>query len=464
MSMLEGSMRRGWLQIGVSAAVALSFLVAGIVSWMRTESIDADVDAIVENAMPSVQHLVSARTELHRISLDLAEDPAVLPLDSRRAAIKSARANLGVTLDGYETLPFFATEHERFDDVKQSLAELDRDVARTLDAIEHGAPSALLAITHAQRDIEVVDEGLARIIAFDAQQGQRLGLSVAHAHRAAGRTALGLDAIAVCLAAFATALSVRQMRHHVRTLESARDSAALRARMTEERNAELEIFAGRVAHDVLSPLAGANMALELVRSRLGPQNKSADAVERGLRSVARARRIVDGLLEFARAGAKPVEGASASVPEVVTDVVEGARTDAEAAGIDLVAAAIEPFTVTCSPGALTSIVANLVRNAMKHMGDAPVRAITVRASRAGDAVRVEIEDTGPGIAEDKLDKIFEPFTRGGSTAPGIGLGLATVKRLVVAHGGRVGCKSTVGVGSTFWFELGLERAHGVDAA
>jgi signal transduction histidine kinase len=64
-----------------------------------------------------------------------------------------------------------------------------------------------------------------------------------------------------------------------------------------------------------------------------------------------------------------------------------------------------------------------------------------------------VDDTGPGVPREIEAKLFEPFVRGTSAVPGAGLGLATVKKLVEAHRGHVGCKSAPGSGSTFWFDL-----------
>jgi signal transduction histidine kinase len=160
------------------------------------------------------------------------------------------------------------------------------------------------------------------------------------------------------------------------------------------------------------------------------------------------------LLEFARAGAHPPADARADLRETVQGVVEDVRSEAEAQGV---AIAVEPFetrTVTCSAGVLTSLVANLVRNAVKHIDDAAVREVTVRARDAEGFVHIEVQDTGPGIPEPLQASVFEPFFRA-SAAPGTGLGLATVKKLVTAQGGRVGSESKPGSGSIFWFELPL---------
>jgi signal transduction histidine kinase len=84
----------------------------------------------------------------------------------------------------------------------------------------------------------------------------------------------------------------------------------------------------------------------------------------------------------------------------------------------------------------------------------PVRRIIVRARPMGQLVRLEVEDTGPGIAPELQARIFDPFVRGEhSESSGTGLGLSTVKRLVESHGGSLGVRSAPGAGSLFWVEL-----------
>jgi signal transduction histidine kinase len=118
---------------------------------------------------------------------------------------------------------------------------------------------------------------------------------------------------------------------------------------------------------------------------------------------------------------------------------------------------VEPFPelfVACDVGTLTSVLENLLQNALKYTRDCDLRRIAVRASRGCGVVRIEIEDTGPGIPPGIIDRIFEPYVRvGGCQQVGLGLGLATVKRFCEACGGSVRVHSTVGVGCTFTVEL-----------
>jgi signal transduction histidine kinase len=110
--------------------------------------------------------------------------------------------------------------------------------------------------------------------------------------------------------------------------------------------------------------------------------------------------------------------------------------------------------VACSPGVLLSLLGNLLRNGLKYLGNAETREVMLRVRLRRGRVLFEVEDTGPGIPASLGMRIFEPYIRGPNTgAPGIGLGLATVKRLVESHGGTLGVRAAARGGALFWFEL-----------
>ncbi len=110
--------------------------------------------------------------------------------------------------------------------------------------------------------------------------------------------------------------------------------------------------------------------------------------------------------------------------------------------------------VSADRNALHDIVINLLSNAFKFTDDGG--RISVRASQRNESVLVEIEDTGMGIPEDKLQMIFNEFYQvEGGKYGGTGLGLAIAKRLVEAHGGNIWVESQLEKGSTFYFTLPL---------
>ena len=229
--------------------------------------------------------------------------------------------------------------------------------------------------------------------------------------------------------------------------------ALAEAEIAKVRAADLENFAGRVAHDVRSPLASVGLAVG-VAQRHTVEPRVQTALERATRTLQRVATLVDGLLVFAKSGARPAEGAEADVRAIVADVVEATRGAAEEKGVLVEGEDLAPTTVACSPGVLTSMVTNLVDNAVKYMGDASVKRVSVRARRAGTMTRIEVLDTGPGVPAEMRVTIFDPYVRApGSDAPGLGLGLATVRRLAEAHGGAAGVTDNEPAGSVFWFDL-----------
>jgi signal transduction histidine kinase len=343
------------------------------------------------------------------------------------------------------------------------MASLDAAIDRAIGAADQRNATAIdQAVADVNASAERLDETLAGLIEFEAAEGQALGFRVLRVRESVGWIVWSFNALSAVLAVFATALAVVTLRRQMRSLEVAGELAELRAKISEERSEELDQFAGRIAHDILSPLAAVGLALDIAERCAKAEDMKAlePSVQRGKASLARVRRIVDGLLDFARAGAKPAAGASADVRAVVENIVDEVRHEVQDDGIDVSSATAPSCMAACSPGVLTSIVANLVRNAAKHMGDSRERRIVVRAVPQTKSVRIEVEDTGPGVPPELAETIFEPFVRLGSAAPGIGLGLATVKRLATAHGGRVGHTPRVGGGSIFWVELpyGLEKS------
>jgi signal transduction histidine kinase len=298
-----------------------------------------------------------------------------------------------------------------------------------------------------------------RDIEFNARNGRSAALHIKQVRRHALWVGIGLDALCLAVAVLAGLIVRRQVHRYGDLLESY-------TRVVEERSGELEFFAGRVAHDIVNPVGAAQIAVHLAVRHGAPDVQTRKLLDRADRSLNRAQAIIDGLLRFARAGAKPNPGSVTDVPHVVEDVMRALAESDDATGITMRWDAA-PCAAACDAGVLTSILSNLVHNAAKYLGDGPERRIEVRARVDGTNVHFEVEDSGSGLPPDLVGRVFEPYVRGaGQAKPGLGLGLATVKRLSEGHGGRVGVDSEPGHGCTFWFELPLagQAARGAAAS
>jgi signal transduction histidine kinase len=437
------------VQVLVMLGVVATFLITAAVVASHAAAISRDADAIVGNALPSVQQLSAARGALHRLVdvadewNDVARTGRPPPLESLGPLIDQIEASLS----SYEALPTVANERELFAPVREQVTLTEARARRLAEVLragdEAGAEAALVSV---QRAAGGAEDWLERLIAFNVSQAEEMGRDIASVRRSTRRIAILMLSIALALSVLATMLSVAAVRRGVRVLQRANALA-------QRKSSELDRFAGRVAHDILSPLGAVHAALGIVRPRVRGDEPVERALGGATRSVERVKRLVDGLLGYARAGARPDANAIADVGEVVRDVIDGARGEATDRGVQLEADGLLDVRVASSAGVLTSILSNLVQNAIKYMGDRARRQVTIRAIAKGDRVRLEVEDTGPGVSGAIAGSVFEPFVRGPSDQSGIGLGLATAQHLVHAHQGEIGLRSVLGEGSVFWFEL-----------
>jgi signal transduction histidine kinase len=442
--------RRWQLALPITVvAVILCFIGSTALAHYRLSRIDAESAQIADDAAPSIRHLAAAHTEIRNLQLVIARDlDQVLHGEPRKKGdIRKSRDKIAEELRTYLQLPLLPDERALWEDVHSSLSVLYQDASRVVGEIDTDP-------TRARQDFERLlvpaadktSAAIERSINLDAQDAHDLAERIRVQRRHATRLALGLDLACALLTFVAAWVLMRTIRSHTQLVEAY-------AHLNAERAKELEMFAGRVAHDILNPIGNAMLALDLL-GRLRDDGSRAKTVQRAAAALSRAHRIVDGLLDFARAGAPPPEEASTSVLEVVSDLAPDLVSEAQAKHIDLRIDALPDQRVQARSGVLTSMVSNLVRNAIKYMGESKVRRIEIRARESQGALRLEVEDTGPGLPPGLGRSVFEPYVRApGAHQPGIGLGLATVKRMAEAHGGCVGVQSSSGAGALFWFEL-----------
>lgn len=206
-----------------------------------------------------------------------------------------------------------------------------------------------------------------------------------------------------------------------------------------------------VSHDLRTPLSGLRAMVEAIDDRVVDDTETFRryAAEMKL-SLAALIALVDDLFELIQldAGAIRAETDRATVNEVVDSVLAACGGQAVEKGVTVETSIGTVQGELLSPR-LTRALQNLVQNAIRHTpADGTVR---IYGQRERASIEVAVEDTGEGIPEDALERVFEPFWRGDSSRSekGSGLGLAVAKRIVEAVGGNVIVRSRLGEGSRF---------------
>lgn len=434
----------------VFTVVMGSFLLTALAVQRASREVDTLSDRIVSSSGPSIERLAALRSSTLEVELALSRYLHAAP---GRAALgqplERALQRLNDDVHAYLALTDLPGEEQFENSVQQAWARFDESVRRTRELVDtgHVAEAEQRFARVAEPSAGRLLDASVRAIEFDAQHGRQLASRIKQIRHRTMWLSNGLTAFCVALGVAGALFIDRQARNR-------RTAALAYSKFLEERAAELEQFAGRVAHDIRGPLSAAKMGAELISGGVST-DRSQEYAERVVRSLTRAESITSALLEFARSGARPDPGARTDPREVLADTEATLIQEAERAGISIHIEPAPAVFVPCSVGVYLSLLGNLTRNAIKHMGDVATREIAVRVQDRGSVVRTEVSDTGPGIGKDDLSSLFQPYFRGASSGgrDGLGLGLATVKKLAEGHGGRVGASSNIGRGSTFWFEL-----------
>lgn len=210
----------------------------------------------------------------------------------------------------------------------------------------------------------------------------------------------------------------------------------------KERLAVLGQLAGGVGHELRNPLGVITNALYYLKMVLHDTDETTQEYLGIIASeVHNAERIVSELLDFSRI--RPIESEEIGVSELVAKVLERQPPPEKMNVMTRIASNLS--TVFIDPGQIMQVLTNLVTNAYQAMPDGGKLTISAQAEK--DRVHLSISDTGCGISQENIRKIFAPlFT---TQAKGIGLGLAVSKNLIESNGGRLKVKSKEGEGSTF---------------
>jgi light-regulated signal transduction histidine kinase (bacteriophytochrome) len=219
-------------------------------------------------------------------------------------------------------------------------------------------------------------------------------------------------------------------------------------------NAELDRFASVVAHDLRGPLNGISLITKLLsqscRDILDPEkNDWLASVQSEINGMSQ---LIERLLAYGRIGCGAVRLSSCDCEGVLSAVTRSLAADLKSADATVTH---DPLPIVrADPVLISELMQNLIENAVKYRGEEPPH-VHISAVHNADEVVVTVQDNGIGIPEADRDTVFRAFTqlkeaRGGT---GVGLGLATCKRIVQRHGGRIWVEAVSDRGSAFKFAL-----------
>ncbi len=244
---------------------------------------------------------------------------------------------------------------------------------------------------------------------------------------------------------------------HDEMAELMRDFDRMAERLENLVNAQSRLLTD-ISHELRSPLARLNVALELARQRSGSDARS--ALDRIDREANRLNELIQKLLTIARleAGEESIEKVPVHLEQIIHEIAKDAAFEAQNRHCEVEATIVDDCVVMGSPSLLHSAIENVVRNAIRYTQEGtsvevrleqgvglpnlalPTAGIKNDGVGKPEAV-VRVTDSGPGVPEDALDKLFRPFYRiddaRGRQTGGVGLGLAITDRAVRLHGGTI---------------------------
>ncbi len=247
-------------------------------------------------------------------------------------------------------------------------------------------------------------------------------------------------------------MDVLELRYRSRELQRSLDELAAARDELRRSNHHLALFAGQVSHDLRSPLTAILATTELLATEPAVETDADLHSMVGLVNQAgqRMNRMIEEMLGYA------LEGGQLSVKEtplehVVSLVLTDLRPAIDQSRAEIVVADLP--VVLADADMLYSVVLNLLTNALKFARPGVVPRVEVSAERTGDSWRVTVADNGVGIPPERRAEMFTLYARATDDVEGHGIGLSTTRRLVEAHGGRVGADSSTAGGAAVWFEL-----------
>jgi ammonium transporter len=439
----RGSRSAEWLELGLHAGLAVPIMAGttavGALEFFAEEPIAADPELI--------GLLLSVGTQLGRVVERQRSEEARLRalIDNMPASVYLRDLSGRYILVNREYEEFWGLRNDEIRGKTLLETEAMSDVDGSPEFHARIDREVLAAGEPSQRETRVKRKGKEHVLAdvrFPVLDGAGRAVAVA-----------GID-----IDITAQKRNEAELAELLRRVEMARDAAM-------EAGSAKTTFLASMSHELRTPLnAIIGFARLVSRNAESLPDKQLDNLSKILLSAEDLLALIDEILDLSRveAGEISLEMAETQVAEVLREVTDSLEPLVDHARVRLVVMAEPDLPPIVTDGdKFKQILLNLVSNAIKYTDDGFIR---VRAEPADGRLRVDVSDTGLGISEDELPKIFDEFHRAESRSArdrtGTGLGLTISQRLARALGGDLTVSSRLGAGSTFTLDLPLEAPNG----
>jgi two-component system sensor histidine kinase/response regulator len=468
--MSESSAQRPRPRLRMVVAFALPLLVVGAIVLISFNSIVSFIDSSRRIAH---SHEVTARLEETLSAVEAAETAARgYAITGDESYAEECRMKLPLishSLDRVATLTRNdVLQSPRLPDLRQAINGKLSTIHRLVDARRSGGFEAARQLTTAGAGRQAMANVRRIITGMKQEEAQHLIRRGAESESIARRTKLlllagGLLDVALLAALFYVIRRDQILsRNLAAQLAGARDMAIQSTRLKAE-------FLATMSHEIRTPMnAVIGMTGLLLDTKLDKdQRELAETVRSSADSLLA---IINDILDFSKieAGKLDVEVTDFDLRATVESVVDLMTESAQRSGVAIGALLDHelPKYLRGDAGRIRQVLTNLVSNGIKFTpskGDVIIHVQREKETVTHVVVRFLVTDTGIGIPEEQLVRLFQPFSQADASTTrrfgGTGLGLAISKQLIDMMAGRIGVESTEGYGSTFWFVLPLEKSQ-----
>ncbi len=238
-------------------------------------------------------------------------------------------------------------------------------------------------------------------------------------------------------------------------MQRLRENKRLEERLREaEHLSAIGQLSRTIAHEIRNPLNFISLSIDHIREKYQPSDtgeaKNFETLVSSIKEeIRRLNRLVTDFLDYGKPLKLNMQSVSAAA--ILNEVVEIIRAKAESEGVTIVEKRDFAPVLTLDPELMKTCILNVVMNSFQAMSRGGT--LTISTEKKDGNLMLSIGDTGKGVPKENLSKIFEPFFT--TKESGLGLGLATTKRIIEEHGGKISLQSDDGSGSTVTLSLPL---------